>query len=242
MLEPGDIDVLILCGGLGKRLRRVLTGRPKPLALINGRPFLDILIGYVKDFGFRRFILCAGYKAGVIERYYDNFNDPSRSEVLVSREKKLLGTAGAIKNAEPFIRSSVFLAMNGDSLCKVDLKKFLAFHSRKKARISLALTRIKDTSDYGKVSLGDSGRITGFSEKSRSTGYGLVSSGIYLFQKRALALIPAHRKVSLEKDFFPRLVSKGIYGYITDSVLIDIGTPERYKIAQKLIRRVIYEK
>jgi NDP-sugar pyrophosphorylase family protein len=237
MSEPMDIDAVILCGGLGKRLRRVLTGRPKPLALINGRPFLDILIGYVKEFGFRRFILCAGYKADVLEDYYDNFNAPSLSEILVSREEKSLGTAGALKNAESLIRSPVFLAMNGDSLCKVDLKKFIAFHSRKKARISLALARIKDDSDYGKVSLGDSGMITGFSEKSGSAGYGLVSAGIYLFQKSALSLIPVNRKVSLEKDFFPRLVSKGIYGYITGSALIDIGTPERYRMAQKLLNK-----
>ena len=96
-----DVDVVILCGGLGKRLRGIIKNRPKPMALINGRSFLDYLIFYLVKFGFRRFILCTGYKKSSIKRYYakryKNF------EFVFSEENVPLGTGGAVKNAKKFI-------------------------------------------------------------------------------------------------------------------------------------------
>ena len=231
-LEIKDIDVLILCGGLGSRLRPVLNGQPKAMARIGNRFFLDILIDYTAAFGFRRFILCIGYLGDLLKQYYQSRKLPF--EVVFSEEKALLGTAGALKNARGCIRSSHFLVINGDSICRVDLKDFLGFHICKNALISIVLTAIsRDGKEYGVVRLGDFDRISGFNEKPLKAKGNLVSAGIYLFQKEALGLIPLNKEYSLEKDLFPKVINKNFYGYITKEEVVDIGTPQRYRKAKE---------
>ena len=236
-IDPKNIDVVILCGGLGKRLQSVVNDRSKPMVEINGRPFLDVLIDYVASFGFRRFILCIGYMGDFIKRYYRNRE--GLLEIIFSEEKEPLGTAGAIKKAESLIRSSPFLVMNGDSFCKVDLRIFFQFHLKKKAFSSIVLTNATDTDDYGNVVLGESARIIAFDEKTKKQKSNLVSAGIYLFQKEILSLIPANKNFSLEKDFFSKKVSNRFYGYITQKTFIDIGTPARYKKAEELWKKLM---
>lgn len=234
-IEPKNIDVVILCGGLGKRLQSVVNDRPKPMADVGGRPFLDILIDYVASFGFRRFILCICYMGDFIRQHYQNRKGPL--EIIFSEEKTPLGTAGAIKKAGPLIGSSPLLATNGDSFCKADLRGFLEFHLITKALSSIVLTNMKDTDDYGNVTLGKSQRIIDFSEKTKSHKNSFVSTGIYLFQKEILSLIPANKNFSLEKDLFPSIVGKGFYGYVSTEEFTDIGTPERHKRAERLLSR-----
>jgi NDP-sugar pyrophosphorylase family protein len=226
------VDLLLLCGGLGTRLREVVFDRPKPMADIKGRPFLDILIDHAAGFGVRRFILCAGFKADFIEDHYRT--EDERLEIVVSKEAEPLGTAGAIKNAQPLIQSYTFLIMNGDSFCPVALDKFLDFHAGKEADISIALSKMRESAEYGSVKLDEEQRITGFDEKVISQGGGLVNAGIYAFNKAMLDLIPAGRKFSLERELFPNILDKGIFGYVTEKRLVDIGTPERLEIAKGL--------
>jgi len=98
-----EVDVVILCGGMGSRLRAVVSDRPKPMARINQRPFLDILIQFFSGFGFRRFILCAGYMSQVIRDHYTRRAGPCR--FVISEEHTPLGTGGTIRNAEKLIQS-----------------------------------------------------------------------------------------------------------------------------------------
>ena len=233
-IETNKIDAILLCGGLGKRLRPVLGGKQKVMAEIKKRPFLDIVIKYVAKFGFKRFILCVGYKGDEIKRYYQN-KENRGIEIIFSEEKDLLGTGGAIKNAEPLIKSSPILIMNSDSLCEFDLKKFLDFHSAKNALVSMVLADIKGTTDYGAVSLGESCNITGFNEKSSAAKGGFISIGVYLFEKAALSSMPQSGKFSLEYDFFPKILNKMFFGYVTKEPFIDIGTPEKYKKAKGIL-------
>ena len=230
MLNSKEIDVIVLCGGLGKRLRSVISDRPKPMAEIGHRPFLDILIAYTSRYGFRRFILCLYYMKEVIKEYYRG------KGIIFSEEEEPLGTGGAIKKAEPLIKSSPFLVMNGDSFIPLDLNKFITFHSEKKAAVSIALAKAEKTEDYGAVRLGDDERIVNFSEKRKEKG--LVNAGVYLFKRNVLSLIPSSTNYSLEYDLFPRMVGKGLYGYQTDETLIDIGTPKGYKRAQEMFKDV----
>lgn len=160
-LNPKGIDVIILCGGLGKRLRAIVNDRPKPMALVAGYPFLDLLIAYVAKFGFKRFILCIGYKRFFFKKYYQKKKD---LQIVFSEEREPLGTGGAIKNAKSFIKSPLFLVLNGDSFFKVNLKKFFNFHFRKNALVSIVVKKDKRTNGCGVVSLNSSKQITSFIE------------------------------------------------------------------------------
>jgi len=225
---PGDVDILILCGGAGTRLRPVVSDRPKSMAAIAGRPFLDMLIGHVSGYGFRRFILCTGHMKDTISAYYSQrYRD---LEIVFSEEEKPLGTAGAVREAEPHIRSSSFIVMNGDSFCPLHMREFLAFHHEHGADISIVLSRVKDAEDYGIVECDSAGVVVSFLERGQRRE-GLVNAGVYAMQKKILTAIPAGTFFSLEHDLFPSYVSRRFYGYVTDKPFIDIGTPERYAAA-----------
>ena len=227
-----DVDVVILCGGEGSRLKSVVSDRPKPMAEINGRSFLDILIGYVSGFGFRRFILCTGYMADFIIQHYSA--SETQVEIVFSPEDIPLGTGGAVKNAEKFVKSETFMVVNGDSFCPVDLSQFLDFHSKKGALVSMVVVESEDVRDFGTICLDDSQRIVLFEEKKEGKK-SFINAGIYLFQKGVFSLIPSHVRYSLEHDLFPTLVGQKFYGYVTQEKLIDIGTPERYEQAKRIL-------
>lgn len=232
-LKQTDVDVVILCGGKGTRLNEVVNDRPKPMAEINGRSFLDILIGYVSCFGFKRVILSVCYMADYIKDYYRNKRFPC--EILFSQENEPLGTGGAVKQAENSVQSNPFLVLNGDSFCPVDLSQFLDFHLKKNAFVSMVVTESEDVKDFGTICLDDSQKIVRFEEK-KGRGKSFINAGIYLFEKEVFSLIPSNVRYSLEHDLFPTLVDQKFYGYVTQEKLIDIGTPERYELAKRILR------
>jgi len=229
-----EMDVVILCGGQGTRLRTVLSDRPKGLAAFGEKTFLDILVEYLISRGFRRFILCVGYMKDQIE---DHFSKPE-DEVSIefSEEMHPLGTGGALKNARFIIHSNTFLLLNGDSFCDVDFEQFYTVHQEKHAILSMALVRKADSGDFGTVVLNDTSSIVSFREKAGNEGFCLVNAGIYLMEKEIFSLLPADEQFSLENDVFPNLALGMCTGFITDSELIDIGTPERYQVALKKLR------
>lgn len=233
-VNTANIDVVVLCGGMGTRLKGILGDNPKPMAKIDERPFLDILVGYTATFGFKRFILCAGYKAESIQEYYKS--KKSRVEILIIEEEELLGTGGAVKNAEALIQSSPFLILNGDSFFDIDLCKFIDFHLSKKALLSVALISAKDAKDYGSIEIDSLDRVVRFSEKEKAGRGSLINAGIYLFNSEVLSLMPSNKKFSLEYDFFPKIVGREFYGYLAKGLFVDIGTPERYIQARQLLK------
>ena len=227
-----DIDVVILCGGKGTRLQKVVDDRPKPMADIHGRPFLDILIDYVSSFGLRRFILCTGYMGDQIEEFYRQ-EDGSRT-FLFSREAIPLGTGGALKNAELVIQSNPFLVMNGDSFCPVEIDALLDVHLNRKALATMTVSQSDNAADFGSIIMDAESRITVFREKIPSRN-SLINAGVYLMDRRVLSLIVPGVPTSLENDLFPGLIDKDFYGYRTRGSVIDIGTPERYDLAKRLL-------
>ncbi len=230
-----DIDVLILCGGKGKRLKSVVSDKPKPLAEIKGKPFLDYLLEYLKKNNFIRFVLCIGYKSGQIKKYYKNKD--TGIEILFSNEKIALGTAGAVKNAEHKIKKNPFMVMNGDSFCKINFDEFLNFHLRKKGIASMVLVNAKKPiKDFGTVKMDRFNRIIEFKEKNNSKKQGFVNAGVYLFDKKILKMIPLNKNVSLEYDIFPKI--KDCFGFISNDEFIDIGTPERLNHAKSIMPEI----
>lgn len=227
-------DVVILCGGKGERLKEAVKDRPKPMADIGGRPFLDILMKRLQGYGFRRFILCAGYKGEVVRDYYAE--KPGPSEIITLLEDKLLGTAGAIKNAESVIKSDPFLVLNGDSLCAINYRDFIKFHFERRSLCSIAVVKMADNQDGGSVNLDAQRRVTGFDEKAKAVGTGYINAGVYLVDRRIFGFIKTGEKVSLEYDIFPKLIREEFYGYTVDGKLTDIGTPDRYADAQESLR------
>lgn len=229
-----NIDVIILAGGQGTRLQKVVRDRPKVLAIVNGRPFLSYLLAQLLAFGFREVILCTGYKGEQIEKTFGGLY--KELVIKYSRESKPLGTGGAIRNAFPLIASDTVLVMNGDSYIDVDLIDFLAWHFKNKFDASIVLSEVSDVSRYGSVKINKKQVITDFIEKSTEIKPGWVNAGIYLFSRELIdEAIQSNVFYSLEKELMPVLLKKiPIGGYRCKSKLIDIGTPESYKVANQV--------
>ncbi len=233
------IDAVILAGGLGTRLRSVVGPSQKTMASIGERPFLDLLLEYLKKQLFSRIILCTGYQADAIERYYRK-SSPGL-DIVFSREESPLGTGGAVKKAEALIRSDPFFVLNGDSWCEVDYRALLAFHLKEQAVATLTLSRVKDSRDFGRVLLGNDARVVRFQEKSgpaepeaaRASAPVYVSAGVYCFDKNIFSLMPRQECFSIERDLFPHVLQQRVYGFTDAGDFMDIGTPERYEEAKR---------
>lgn len=224
------IDVVVLCGGRGKRLKKITKKVPKPMIEIGESPFLDILISYLTCFGFRRFILAMGYKSEAVKAYYKKH--ARNLNIIFSIEKNPLDTGGAVKKAKNFIKSNPFLVLNGDSFCHENIPALLNFHLRNKALASIVLTQSTSAEDYGTVRCKRDGRIIDFAEKDKTVCRSLINAGIYVFDKKIFYFMPNQKKFSLEKDFFPKMVAERFYGYLSRGGFLDIGTPQRLKKAK----------
>lgn len=224
-------DALILCGGKGTRLRSVVSGRPKVLAEIGDRPFLDILIEDLLRAGFKRIVLSVGYlKEQVKDKY------ASRG-VFFAEEESPLGTGGAVKNAEHFMTSDHFLVMNGDSLILggIDFSKLHKFHVDKNALATIVLAPPRAEKDYGAVFLGGDAKIGSFNEKQDRKEPHFMNAGVYMMSKKIFRHMPM-KPFSLENDLFPTLVGDALYGFPVGGEVIDIGTPERYAKAKRAFK------
>ena len=223
---------MVLAGGFGTRLSKVIGHRPKPLAIIHGRPFLDLLIDDLVAQQITRIILCVGYLREQIIAYYRKRSD---AELLFSEETVPLGTAGAVKAAASLIRTDPVLILNGDSFCRVRFTDFLAFHESKPADLSMVLAASRGRSDGGSVAVAEDGRILRFLEKPAAAArrMPLINAGIYLMRKSLPLTWDFGTPFSLEQDIFPRAAMDGkCYGFQVNSEVIDIGTPDRYLEAQ----------
>jgi NDP-sugar pyrophosphorylase family protein len=229
-------EALILCGGLGTRLRPVLADRPKGLAEVSGRAFLDILTGELMREGLRRFILCTGHGAAEIAAHFRSRRD---AEFLVSTEDRPLGTGGAVAHALPQVGSDPFLVVNGDSICRVSYADLLESHRRHRAVLSVVVTPPSERIDVGTIRVDSALRILEFSEKpgTASLSGAYVNAGIYVVQREAMSLVGPAEVFSLERELIPAAVASGrCFAFPTSGPLIDIGTPERLRNAQMLLR------
>jgi len=229
-----NIDVLILAGGLGKRLRSIVSDRPKPMALVKGKPFLEYLILQVRLYGFRRIILSTGYLGNIIQDYFADGHQWN-VEIIYSQEQEPLGTGGAVKFAEPLILSNPVLVMNGDSLVDVNLKSFLDFHFQHQAKLSIVLTEVEDARRYGTVVTDSNERVIRFVEKSDKPVSNQINAGVYLLSREVISEIPKNQQLSLEYDVFPKDCGKDFYGMSGTFSFLDIGQPESYAKAEQFV-------
>jgi len=232
-----DIPVLLLVGGLGTRLRSVLSDKPKPLAPIGNISFLELLVMQISSQGLHRLVMCTGFEAGQIQQ---EFGDGRKWNITIdySEESRPLGTAGAIKLAERFVsQAPYFVVMNGDSFLELDLRRLIRFHGEHGGSASIAVRRVPDAGRYGTVDVDEQNRVFRFSEKMEIPKSGVINGGVYVFNRDIFRSIP-NGPSSLEKDIFPALLNQGVFALEQDGIFIDIGTPEDYARAQALYLRL----
>lgn len=230
-----NYQAVFLIGGLGTRLKSITERVPKPMVDINGKPFLEIKMETLKKYGIKNFIFCVGYLGNIIEEY---FGDGNRFGVNIeySYEKdELLGTAGAIKNAEHLIKNRDFIVLNGDTYLDVDIKKLIEFHESYNSPFTMVICNASHPKTQELIEFNEFEikniyrRDTVEHEKHlRATNKPLVNAGLYVINRELLKLIPQSKKVSLEQEILPNLVGK-IKGFLHNGYFLDIADEGDWK-------------
>lgn len=226
------MKALILAGGLGTRLRPLTFSMPKPVLPLLGRPLVRHLIDPLPE-EVDTVILAVSYMKDYLERYFQE-NDVGREIILVNEDQPL-GTGGALKNVSRWL-DDAFFAFNGDVICSLDLGNMLASHRSRRGIGTMALWTVDDPSAFGVVATDGNGRITTFQEKP-APGEAVsnsINAGAYIFEPELLDHIP-DGVVSLEKEVFPHVLHRGLYGFSFEGYWVDAGTRESFLRAQRTL-------
>lgn len=227
-----DLPVVVLCGGLGTRLRAALADRPKSLAPVGGRSFLAVQLELLRNRGARRFVLCVGHMADQIEAA---FGDGAAIGVQIDYShdgKTLLGTGGALKRAERYFAPTAIVT-NGDTFIDVDLAQLAHVHSSARGQgavATLTVARVPDATRYGAIEI-ERERVTAFREKQHHSGSAWVNAGVYVIERELLSRIPPDKTLSLERDVFPAAIRDGLplAAFEQEASFTDIGTPDDFR-------------
>jgi mannose-1-phosphate guanylyltransferase len=230
-MSEKNIQVLILAGGLGTRLKPITETIPKPMVDICGKPFLEYKIEQIKNYGIKKIILCTGYLGNIIENY---FGDGKKFgvDLRYSNEKELLGTAGAVKNAESLIETDPFIVMNGDTYLNLDLRDLIFSHKKNNSLVTMVIANATNPLEQELIEM-ENGFITKFHKRGTAkhknylekTPNPLINAGIYVFDKKILNLISPDKKISLEKEIFPELLFN-ISGFKYNGYMKDLANTQ----------------
>jgi D-glycero-alpha-D-manno-heptose 1-phosphate guanylyltransferase len=229
------MEAIVLAGGLGTRLASRVSGLPKAMAPVAGRPFLEILLRQLERCGCTRAILAVGYLHAAIENHFGAAFAGVRIDYAV--EETPLGTGGAIRNALALARNDATLVLNGDTYLEADYAAMQRMHAAEKRPITIAIVHQPDIARYGGVQVRE-GRIAGFEEKGRS-GPGWINAGAYVLSREFPWPAQSRDKFSFEKDVLGAHIGDlQPAAFPAEGFFLDIGVPEDYDLAQARLANV----
>jgi D-glycero-alpha-D-manno-heptose 1-phosphate guanylyltransferase len=228
------VEVIILAGGEGKRLRPVVRDVPKPMADVAGRPFLWWLMERLRQQRAERVVLSVGYKAEIIQDYFgEQFQGV---EIAYCFESEPLGTGGAIRLALEQATQAQVVVMNGDTYAELDLRNFITKFESSGSDLAVAVTHLNDVGRYGAIGVDEkSDKLIRFEEKQRSSA-GYINAGVYCLRPDLFRKYVVPPKFSFERDFLSeRLAELSPVVFKETGAFIDIGVPDDYALAQTVI-------
>lgn len=224
-----NLDLVILAGGKGTRIKKYLHNKPKPMVKFNEIYFLQYLINIFSKYPINKIFILVGYKSDIIFKNFHNktFNF---TKVVCVKEKKLMGTGGALLSLKKK-KIKDFILINGDTVFDIDLADFIkSFKKKKLGSVALA-PNSKNINNYKLNNLEIKNNILCYKKNSK-----LMNGGVYFFKRRILNLIP-NKPCSLEEDVFPNIIKKKLLtGKIYKNFFLDIGTPKYFNVSAKRLK------
>lgn len=227
------MEAIILAGGFGTRLREIVDTVPKPMAPVDGKPFLYYIFRWLNRYQVSKVIISGGYKSESIIGYFGN--SFMGIPVVYAIEEKPLGTGGAIMFSLMETTEANILIVNGDTYFPVDLNMFYNEHLSRGSKITIALSKMKDFSRYGTVECKQD-YVTRFNEK-KPCKEGLINGGIYLINRAYLESKQLSASFSFEKEILEKETVKLMVKCMAfNDPFIDIGIPEDYLRASSVMK------
>jgi D-glycero-alpha-D-manno-heptose 1-phosphate guanylyltransferase len=223
------MKAVILAGGMGTRLRERIQHLPKPMAPVDGRPFLEYVLDRLIAGGIHEIILSVSYRADdIIEHFGEAYRNITVSYAV---EHEPLGTGGAIAYALDKRGDDPVLVMNGDTLLNINYNELIYWYLQTPTQVAMVLRKMPDVSRYGTVLLSNE-HVVGFLEKGNN-GSGLINAGVYVVQPNVFETFGLSGKFSFEIDFLQKYCTNLLpRAFLTDEYFIDIGIPDDYDRAQ----------
>lgn len=223
---------VILTGGMGTRLGELTRELPKPLLPVAGKPFLETLVLEAKRRGFTDILLLAGYKGAAVESFAGalqaKFSDDCRLNASIEPEP--LGTGGALLHAADLLAEQ-FLLLNGDTWFDFNWLELLGVAGNGSA---LAARKIPNSGRHETLTLAPDGTVMQITSRTGSSAEALVNGGVYVLKKSDFVGFPRH--FSIENDLLPELIGRSaLRGREFDGFFLDIGIPETFEAAQRLV-------
>jgi mannose-1-phosphate guanylyltransferase/phosphomannomutase len=225
------MKAVVMAGGEGSRLRPLTSTRPKPLAPVANKPVMHHIVDLLRKHGVTEIVATLHYLADEIENYFGDGSDFGvRMRYVV--EDSPLGTAGAVKMAEPYLKDERFFIISGDALTDIDLAAMDAYHVANGSAATIALKRVSNPLEFGVVVTDGRGRITRFLEKPSwgEVFSDTINTGIYILEPGIFDLMEIGRAYDFSQDLFPKMLYDGkpLYGSITTDYWTDIGNLQQY--------------
>jgi NDP-sugar pyrophosphorylase family protein len=241
-LSPSATTAVVLAGGFGTRIKHLLGDLPKPMAPVNGRPFLEWVVRWLSQQGVHRVVLSTGYMTGTIENHFRP-QPVSGVRVTCVPETTPLGTAGGFLNAvhQSGENPPAWFLVNGDTLAFVNLSDATRSLDNASTAGVIFGRELPDTGRYGSLVSDANGNLSCFAEKR--PGRGVISTGVYLFRDSLVRQFPSKTPLSLEQEVFPALTAGGTSLKVlqVNTPFLDIGTPETLREADLFIRQNLAE-
>ena len=232
------MQVVILAGGLGKRLRPLTEQIPKVMIPVNGKPFLMHLLNFLKRQGSNDIVLCIGYLGKQVRDFFGN-GENLGVRIRYSEEKeRLLGTCGALKQAQNLLDEHFFV-INGDTYLPLDYRELEGvFINCGKKALMVVYDNKEDTKVKNNVKLGNDLMVIEHDKESPDPTLNYVEAGVLALRQEALNLIEDGCSISLEEGLYPILIQqRELIAYVTEQRFYDIGTSEQQRIFEELLRR-----
>ncbi len=231
--------VIIIAGGEGTRLRPLTLKTPKPLVPLLGKPLIEYIIDEIAAQRVKEAVLAIGYKAEIIQEYFERHKARMPLKIIYSVEKEKLGTGGAIKLALSKIHGNEdVVVINGDNLFRIDFAEMYKHHVSNSAIVTIAVTEVEDVTKSGVVAL-DGERVTAFVEKPKQEDAPshFISCGVYIMSRGITSAFPDVDSFSIERDVLEKLAQKGgVYAYPIEA-FYTINDHDQYRKAEEALRQ-----
>lgn len=233
---------VLLAAGTSGRILSVSKGKPKPLIKIKGKTILERNVLWLSRFGVKNIWINLFFKPKLIINEIKKID--ANIKFNFSKEKKLLGTAGAVKKIENKLGDN-FLVIYSDNLLSFDLKNFINFHFKKRANLSVALYSPENNLFSGlassAVEITKNSKIKSFLE-NRNNNFKknrYVNTGAYILNKEILKKIPKNKFFDFSTDIFPKLIKKDFFGYVIEKkgYCLGIDTPNTFNLSLEIIKK-----
>ena len=223
------MDVVVLAGGFGTRLRPWTNSIPKPLLPILDKSMIEHVLNVLPESEVDKVLIAAGYGIDQMRDYFSNIDLPF--EVVIVQEIEPLGTGGAIANCRPHLSDGTFCVINGDLITSLKVKDMLEFHKKNGGLATISLWPVDDPSRFGVADyIEGTGKIMRFQEKPpiEEAFSNLINAGTYLLEPEIFDYMPEGRH-SMERDVYEKIAKNGVLnGFPFEGMFVDAGTPESF--------------